>query len=745
MPIKTVDKPVLYDYAGREIRGVPDLDPYFLRGGRTGGTGLSSTPAAREPYKYHSWIYACVDRIVTPLTALPRMLVTNEKATTKKIESHPLLDLFMNPNPQMCGSDLWEATYLALLLPSRRTPGGQCFWVLESGRKGDLFDVQSGDMPAEIWPYTDNFMQPVIDAGQLVGWKMEMGGRTIQTFGLNEVIRIRKYNPYNVAQGLSPYAPAEIPVVQDVKSDEYNTQFFNNYGAVGGALTTDSDMITEKELRAFADWFDESYSGSGNAGRTIALSHGLKYDRFMMSNLDMQFSEQRKDNRQRIQAVYGVNDAELGIFDSGMNRATSEQADRNVWEKSRLPLDRKVMETINNKWIKWLKPGNLILKSDTSQVEALKENYSERIKDSTELIQRGYVPPVEAFRVNGVPVDAAKYPWMEKVFAPMNLVDIELLADGAVFPSTPNAPPSTKHVIDLLSGVAKKRIESNTANDNEKLFKAIDIDELARAVAADDKEARDKMWSDYEQRILKPGDISMRTMIVKHLYRQRNEMLEKVDKWEHSQAEDKAMARELEISVNMFLFDLEDSEKDLFKGYSPEVRKQMDRELKHLKQQYGDVIQWKVTEPEIKKFIKQRSKITESIDTGRFNKAREQIGETVGQAINENLTVKETATAIREKITNLYPTNMAQATVIARTEISSVSNYSRMEAFEDAGAQAHEWLTARDELVRPTHQIDGEVRAIGELFSNGLRYPQDPAGSAESTINCRCITLLRLA
>jgi uncharacterized protein with gpF-like domain len=49
------------------------------------------------------------------------------------------------------------------------------------------------------------------------------------------------------------------------------------------------------------------------------------------------------------------------------------------------------------------------------------------------------------------------------------------------------------------------------------------------------------------------------------------------------------------------------------------------------------------------------------------------------------------------------------------------------------------WLSMRDEKVRDSHRaIDGEVRNLGEQFSNGLLFPHDPNGPADEVVNCRC-------
>ena len=57
-----------------------------------------------------------------------------------------------------------------------------------------------------------------------------------------------------------------------------------------------------------------------------------------------------------------------------------------------------------------------------------------------------------------------------------------------------------------------------------------------------------------------------------------------------------------------------------------------------------------------------------------------------------------------------------------------------------------EWLTARDDIVRETHQeLDGQIVGVNELFtipSTGQQSPSPSAfGNPEEDINCRCTIL----
>lgn len=80
---------------------------------------------------------------------------------------------------------------------------------------------------------------------------------------------------------------------------------------------------------------------------------------------------------------------------------------------------------------------------------------------------------------------------------------------------------------------------------------------------------------------------------------------------------------------------------------------------------------------------------------------------------------------------------------IARTEGHRIQERATMDAHikaKDKGAEVMKvWSAALDSRTRDTHmKIDGEIREVEEVFSNGLLYPGDPRGRAEEVINCRC-------
>lgn len=85
---------------------------------------------------------------------------------------------------------------------------------------------------------------------------------------------------------------------------------------------------------------------------------------------------------------------------------------------------------------------------------------------------------------------------------------------------------------------------------------------------------------------------------------------------------------------------------------------------------------------------------------------------------------------------------------ITRTEahrISQQAAYDALKKAKDNGADVvKQWDATLDKRTRPSHaRVDGEIRELDELFSNGLTRPGDPRGRAAEVINCRCQLLQR--
>lgn len=87
--------------------------------------------------------------------------------------------------------------------------------------------------------------------------------------------------------------------------------------------------------------------------------------------------------------------------------------------------------------------------------------------------------------------------------------------------------------------------------------------------------------------------------------------------------------------------------------------------------------------------------------------------------------------------------NRASAIRNARTMMTAAENAGRQYGFERANKigldVSQQWVATLDNRTRHSHRLlDGEIRKVGEKFSNGVRYPGDPNGEPQEVYNCRC-------
>lgn len=98
---------------------------------------------------------------------------------------------------------------------------------------------------------------------------------------------------------------------------------------------------------------------------------------------------------------------------------------------------------------------------------------------------------------------------------------------------------------------------------------------------------------------------------------------------------------------------------------------------------------------------------------------------------------------IANEIQQFYPDfSDYRVKLIAKQEAANIGAMTEYQMFAampvDKNKLTKIWHNAQDNAVRDQHQIEGEPKPFIQKFTNGLRFPHDPLGSAENVINCRC-------
>ncbi len=81
----------------------------------------------------------------------------------------------------------------------------------------------------------------------------------------------------------------------------------------------------------------------------------------------------------------------------------------------------------------------------------------------------------------------------------------------------------------------------------------------------------------------------------------------------------------------------------------------------------------------------------------------------------------------------------SRAEEIAKSGVQNAANFGAHEGGKQGGLRTKTWQTTPSADPREDHAaLEGETVGIGELFSNGMRWPGDPAGGAENNAYCGC-------
>lgn len=147
-------------------------------------------------------------------------------------------------------------------------------------------------------------------------------------------------------------------------------------------------------------------------------------------------------------------------------------------------------------------------------------------------------------------------------------------------------------------------------------------------------------------------------------------------------------------------------------------------------------------EATVEKIIKEKpdllpkAKIDIPLDK-RWNK------EKLNSAIVQGVLQGETIDEIAVRLADVTDMNKNSSVRNAATMTTAAQNAGRVDTYkraQDIGITVRQrWIATLDGHTRSSHRkCDGEIRKIGEPFSNGLKYPGDPSGAPAEVYNCRC-------
>lgn len=655
-------------------------------------------PDLKQPMAQHAVVYACVHAKASNVSRLP--FIVREAANEEgPAQSNPLSKLFDKPNPLMSTQDFFYfiSTYLDL--------SGECIIVKEA-KVGRLANAQA--TPSELWPTDGSRWDIEVDKNTklITKWILDKDKVTEITYEPWEIIHVRHPNPYKPYRGLAPWSAAAGAAEVDWDAHRYNRAYFKNGADPGGVVSFPKEVVLQPDdRRAYREEWADRHQGPDKNLRTAILDRGATYTSLQSTFRDMQWANQRTWNRYEIMMVFRTPPGVIGIYEQ-VNYATARQESQDFWTKTLLPIIDLIYNALWQGLFSQIEGGKFVGLLDTSEVPELQEDLDALLDRAKKMADLGWTMEQVNDRLKiGMPIN----PWQKQAYATGTLIPYDLIAEIAAQDALDSAP---------IDEGEDEGDEPAPAPDE-----GASIPTRTRLATA---EERAQFWFDYIRTFSAREENIYRGQFRRHF---KGIMAEVLTNLEDSH---KSKGGNITKADSKAYFDVAKWKAKLAKSMKPKYAKTAARAANRLNAEIGAATGWSDKDPKVKDLSQELAKRVTRVD----DTIRRRLSKTLAQGIEAGEGLPE----LQARVKRVMNASMSRALAIARTEVGGVSSRARIIAMAEEGVAKHMWLSARDSHVRPSHEkADGEVRKIGNKFSNGLRYPHDPAGPAEEIVNCRCL------
>lgn len=221
-------------------------------------------------------------------------------------DKHPAAKLLDKPNPFMGRMEFMERVQQTYELT------GEGWASVE----------YKGQLPIGLWPVRPDRIEPVTHPTKyLIGYIYTSPDGEKIPLKVNQIVRLINPHPLDPHRGLGAVQAIGPDIDASSMSAEWVRAFFRNNAQPGGVIEV-PDKLSEEQFQEMYERWQESHSGTSNAGKVGVLENAHWVDT-SMSMVDMQFVDMRRLNSDSIKQAFAFPKAQLGEADD-VNRANAE-------------------------------------------------------------------------------------------------------------------------------------------------------------------------------------------------------------------------------------------------------------------------------------------------------------------------------------------------------------------------------------------------------------------------------------
>lgn len=250
-----------------------------------------------------------------------------------------LLPLLMQrPNQRQLMQDLLRASILDYLLFD------EFMWA--------ILDDDPSEHPQIVrLPYSWIIGRKYEDPWTLKAVRIRDNRGRVREYTGDRIIHVHGYNPEYEEVGVSPVDALKETLREQLQAASYRAELWRNGPRLGGVITRppekDVGKWSPEARRRFKTSLYEQYTASGsNAGGTMVLEDGMKFEPQHLNAKDEQLPEMTKLSLTTVAQVYHVNPTMVGLLDNA-NYSNVQAFRQSLYVDSLGPLIKQIEGTLN--------------------------------------------------------------------------------------------------------------------------------------------------------------------------------------------------------------------------------------------------------------------------------------------------------------------------------------------------------------------------------------------------------------